>query len=152
MGMIRNSITGWHYRNILFTTSLFVSYSAHWSIQQFRGHAGIGRNIGPVGERKGEFLSFLFISGSKGREEILDVPWRVDVSSLLPCREDLVLIRHICPRLQFRARTRGWLERHDLLLPSHWLIFFCSRESSNSFLRSLTPFFIIIWKSFRCKR
>lgn len=59
------------------------------------GTLGIGRNIGPVGERKGEFLSFLFITGGKGREEILGVPWRVDVSSLLPCREDLVLIRRI---------------------------------------------------------
>lgn len=82
--------------------------SAYWSIQQFRGHAGIGRNIGLVGECKGEFLSFLFITGGKGREEILGVPWRVDVSSLLPCREDLVLIRRMPEIATSRKDSRGY--------------------------------------------
>lgn len=54
----------------------FVHYrTIYRSIQQFHGHDEIGRNIGLVGEeRKKEFHSFLFITGGKGREEILDVP------------------------------------------------------------------------------
>lgn len=40
-----------------------------------------------------EFLSFLFISDGEIHDDILGVPWRADVSSLLSCRQDLVLIR-----------------------------------------------------------
>lgn len=80
----------------------------------FVGTLEIGRNIGPVGERKGEFLSFLFITGGKGREEILGVPWRVDVSSLLPCREDLVLIRRM-PEIATSRKDSRTVD--DLLLP-----------------------------------
>lgn len=80
----------------------------------FVGTLKIGRNIGPVGERKGEFFSFLFITGGKGREEILGVPWRVDVSSLLPCREDLVLIRRM-PEIATPRKDSPMVL--DLLLP-----------------------------------
>lgn len=76
---------------------------------------GTLRNIGLVGERKGEFLSFLFITGGKGREEILGVPWRVDASSLLPCREDLVLIRRMPEIATSRTETYGWYTTRCLL-------------------------------------
>lgn len=59
----------------LFLSAIYVRVfvhegSAYWSIQQFRGHAGIGRNIGLVGERvKGNSFRFYLLPAVRGAKK-----------------------------------------------------------------------------------
>ena len=104
--------------------SAFVSSECR--IRSFEGRKRLtGTRVRPADVKAVPFFllssSFFFfcylLAASKAREEILGVPWCVDASRLLPCREDLVLIR--CTPGELPARCKSAARMAYLLIGMH---------------------------------